>query len=259
MRIGRINKFGDEHFEQTKKEGLSFIEVCCNNREDSEKFIADVEAVKARIAAYGIDIPCVGRWYHTLMHDGKIDEAEAEVYFRLMDAAIEVGAKTFVCGCNYDESISLYQNYTHAITFFRRLLEHADGRIRVAVENCDWNNFVTSPEQWKIILGELPGLMIKFDASHAYKRHEDYLGQLSDWGRRVAHVHLKGVVLAGTGYVDDPPAGMDDLNWSAIFAILYSRGYNGDLSIEPHSAVWNGELGEFGVAFTKHFAEQFLR
>lgn len=39
--------------------------------------------------------------------------------------------------------------------------------------------------------------MIKFDASHAYKRSEDYLEQLSDWGEKVAHFHLKGIVKAG--------------------------------------------------------------
>ena len=108
------------------------------------------------------------------------------------------------------------------------------------------------------MLGELPELCIKFDASHAYNRNENYLEQLSDWGERVAHVHVKGTVHAGKNAVDDPPAGMDDIQWSSLFAILYARGYNGDLSIEPHSKTWQGELGNAGVLFTRDFIRKFM-
>ena len=48
----------------------------------------------------------------------------------------------FVCGCNYDESISLWRNYGNAIEFFDALIKRADGRIKVAVQNCNWNNFI---------------------------------------------------------------------------------------------------------------------
>ena len=110
----------------------------------------------------------------------------------------------------------------------------------------------------KTSLDELPELYIKYDASHAYNRNLDYLEQLNDWGERVAHVHIKGTVHAGKRDVDDPPAGMDDIQWSSLFAILYSRGYNGDLSIEPHSKTWQGELGNAGVLFTRNFIKGFM-
>jgi sugar phosphate isomerase/epimerase len=81
---------------------------------------------------------------------------------------------------------------------------------------------------------------------------------MSDWGERIAHFHIKGVVRAGDRAVDDPPAGMDDINWGAVFAILYARGYKGDLSIEPHSKTWSGELGDAGVVYTRKFIEKFI-
>ena len=65
--------------------------------------------------------------------------------------------------------------------------------------------------------------MIKYDASHAYNRNEDYLGQLNDWCDRVAHVHIKGTTHAGKKAVADPPAGMDDILWRPLFSILYSK------------------------------------
>ena len=35
-----------------------------------------------------------------------------------------------------------------------------------------------------------------------------------------------------------------------ISAILCAQGYEGRLSIEPHSANWQGELGEKGLDYT---------
>jgi len=51
---------------------------------------------------------------------------------------------------------------------------------------------------------------------------------------------------------------MDDINWPSVFAVLYARGYDGDLSIEPHSPTWWGELGEKGVAFTRDYIRRFM-
>jgi sugar phosphate isomerase/epimerase len=130
--------------------------------------------------------------------------------------------------------------------------------VKVAIQNCDWNNFVVSEKHWEVVLGALPELYIKYDASHAYNRGEDYRAVLSNWGERVAHVHIKGTTHAGRRGVDDPPAGMDDINWSSLFSILYARKYDGDLSIEPHSATWLGELGNKGVLFTRDFIRKYM-
>lgn len=259
MRIGRIqNNYTAEGFDLVKDTGLSFIEICCNDYEETDRLIAAKDNVKAQIARTGIDVSCVGRWNHDLNEGGAINAEKKANYIALLDTAIALGAKTFVCGCNYDESISLYRNYVNAIDLFGDLLSHADGRIHVAVQNCSWNNFVVSPEQWSVVLGELRDLWIKYDASHAYNRRQDYLGQLSDWGERVAHVHIKGTTIAGKSTVADPPAGMDDIAWPSLFSILYARGYNGDLSIEPHSSIWQGELGVAGVEFTRSFISKFV-
>lgn len=259
MRLGRIqNNYTRAGFDEVAASGLSFVEICCNNDDEAQRLIASKDSVRAEIARTGIDVSCVGRWNHHVQANGAIDAENAKLYVQLLDAAIELGAKTFVCGCNYDESVSLYRNYTNAIAFFRSLIEHADGRIKIAVQNCDWNNFVTSPKDWDVVMGELPDLYIKFDASHAYNRGEDYLAQLSDYGERVAHVHIKGTTHAGSRRVDDPPAGMDDLQWGSIFAILYARGYDGDLSIEPHSGAWHGDRMDAGIRFTRDFIRPFI-
>ena len=260
MKIGRIvfdrTEAGLSAF---RSAGMSFAEICLNFREDDERLLAEVDALRAAIAASGLPVSCLGRWNHAVQENSSLLKDEVSRYLSLVDAAAAIGAKTFVVGCNYDPSISLYKNYQNAIDFLGALAERAKPHgIRVAVQNCDWNNFIVSPREWEVVLGELPDLFIKYDPSHAYNRGADYLAELSDWGERVAHMHIKGCVKAGHHPIDDPPAGMDDLRWGAIFAILYARGYDGDLSIEPHSKTWRGERGEAGVAFTKRYIEKFI-
>ena len=261
MRIGRIqNNYSQNGFALVKEQSLEFIEICCNNAEEAERLIKAKNDVKRESEACGIPISCVGRWNHDLNCGGSIDEAKKAQYLELLETAAYLGAKTFVCGCNYDNSISLFKNYENAIGFFKSLTDRAKelGDIKVAIQNCDWNNFITSPKHWEVVLGDNPDLYIKYDASHAYNRGEDYIAQLSDWGERVAHIHIKGTTHAGKRPVDDPPAGMDDIKWPTLFSILYSRKYDGDLSIEPHSAAWLGALGAAGVLFTRDYIKKFV-
>ena len=259
MRLGRIVNWTEDGFNTAKAQGLDFVEICCNSQELGEEFISLKDKMKRLIAETGLDISSVGRWNHDVSADGKLIPERVESYHKLLDTAEELGAKTFVCGINYDKSISLYKNYKNAIEFFGGLVEHAAPlNVKVALQNCSWNNFVVEPEQWKVILGEIPELMIKYDPSHAYNRGASYLDELSDWGSRVAHVHIKGTVHAGKNPVSDPPAGMDDILWPSVFAILYAKEYKGDLSIEPHSSIWHGELGNSGVLFTRDYIRKFL-
>jgi sugar phosphate isomerase/epimerase len=259
MKLGMIQQWRSECFDYVKGKGLSFIEICRNYDPDAEEFIAHADEVKANVERTGVSIASVGRWNAQPNVGGKLDADVYDRMVRLMDAAHHVGSPVFVCGCNYDNSISLLKNYENAVEFFGMLCDIAKGsEVRVAIQNCDWNNFVVSEKHWEVVLGALPELYIKYDASHAYNRGEDYLAVLSNWGERVAHVHIKGTTHAGRRGVDDPPAGMDDINWSSLFSILYARKYDGDLSIEPHSATWLGELGNKGVLFTRDFIRKYM-
>lgn len=261
MKLGIIRGFNAADFDFVKANGLDFIESCRNNNEESVDFVSHKEAIKANIERTGIPIGSVGRWNAKCNVGGKIDADAFKYVTDLLDSAIYVKSPVFVCGCNYDDSVSLFKNYSAAIELFGTLLDRAKGHdIKIAVYNCDWENFVYNEEAWKVVLGELPSLMLKFDCSHSFGRRSDYLGELSNWGDRVAHMHVKGAVRAGTRGVDDPPAGMDMLNWPAVFAIIYSRGYNGGLSIEPHSNAWRGdsERGENGVRFTRDYIRRFM-
>ncbi len=261
MKLGIIRGYDEASFEYVKGMGLEFIECCRNSTPEAADFVAKKEQTKANIAKFGIPIASVGRWNPLVNISGKLDEAEMKSMTDLLEAAVYVGSPVFVCGINYADDVSLFKNYCTAVEYFGKLIERASGRIKVAVYNCDWGNFVHSDEAWKVVLGELPELGIKYDCSHSYNRGQDYLRELSDWGERIAHFHIKGAVKgASKRHVDDPPAGMDDLQWGSIFATLYARGYDAGLSIEPHSMTWRGgtELGENGIKFAMDFTRKFM-
>lgn len=259
MQLGMIHGFDSAAFDYVKRKSLSFIEICRNYDREAEDFISAVDDVRRNMERTGVRIASVGRWNSKPNAGGSLDRDVLERNLRLLDAAHAVGAPVFVCGCNYAQEISLYRNYMFAVSYFSRLLEETEKRgMKLAVYNCSWENFVYSPAQWEVVLGELPELMLKYDCSHAYYRGADYLSELHDWSRRIAHMHIKGAVAVGGHRVDDPPAGMDDIDWRRVFAILYSAGYDGTLSIEPHSSTWQGALAEPGVDFTIRTIRPFI-
>jgi hypothetical protein len=64
--------------------------------------------------------------------------------------------------------------------------------------------------------------------------------------------------IVGGKRTDDPPAGLDQINWPALIALLYVKRYNGGLSIEPHSGVWQDGLGAWGVDYTINYFKPLL-
>ena len=115
--------------------------------------------------------------------------------------------------------------------------------MKVSVYNCRKMNFVNTDEAWRIVLGELPELGIKYDPSHCRYAGGDYLRELVEWGDRVSHV---------------PPAGLDQTDWKSVLNILRCKGYDRYLSIEPHSPVWKDELGEKGLEYTIQYFRKMM-
>ena len=67
----------------------------------------------------------------------------------------------------------------------------------------------------------------------------------------------KSLKIEGKVY-DNPPAGMDQTDWTSFMGILYGLGYDGGLSIEPESAYWHGELSDRGVDYTIRYFRNMM-
>lgn len=260
MKLGIIADPVEKSFQMASDKGLSFVEFCINIGMDCQEFSRRVEEFQGYVERYQVSVGSIGRWgTDKLDEQGNIIEEELQNSFCLIDAAARLGCGVFNTGVNYVEQLSYFENISRAIGFLERLLEYGRQRgVRVAVYNCRWNNYICSPEQWRLVHGHLQELGIKYDSSHCIYDGGDYLQEMKDWGDRFYHVHIKGTLCVGGERYDDPPAGLDDTNWGAFFSVLYAVGYRGLVSIEPHSRVWRKQLGDQGVDYSIRYIRPFL-
>ncbi|KAB7668364.1 sugar phosphate isomerase/epimerase family protein [Bacillus sp. B1-b2] len=260
MQLGIISSPIESSFQSANTKGLAFIELCVNEGQDVQEFYQNRHNLLKWQNKYKVKVGSIGRWKSIRIDEkGNVIKAELESCYRLIDVASELGCINFVSGCNFVDNLSYYENCTAAIVFFSRLIEYAKERgVNVSSYNCRKVNFVHNPEAWRIVHGHLHELGIKFDPSHSRYYGGDYLQETLDWGNRFNHVHLKGSLIVNGTRVDDPPAGLDQTDWKSFISLLRAKGYTGGLSIEPHSSIWTGELGEQGIDYTIDYMKKLL-
>ncbi len=253
MKLGIINGWDENSFNHVASLGLHAVEFCCNHNYDSMEIAGHVDEIKERMSKYDITVGAIGRWGQKRIDDnGEVIESALRHDKNLIDACSALGCPVFNCGVNYTQGKSFEEN-------FDTLIKYAESKnVKIAAFNCDWENFVVEPKVWEVVLGALPELGLKYDTSHCRCRRGSYLAEMRDWGHRIYHFHIKGTLyIDGEGY-DDPPAGLDDVNWGGVMTMLYTKGYNGMLSIEPHSGKWKGDVSEWGVQFTINFIKPYI-
>lgn len=257
MRLGIISWIYEEDFKKAKSRGMEFIELDVNDRD--EEFLSHLQQTKELSRTYEMPIGAVGRWGADKISIDGILESELQLECTLMDAAKELNCSIYMTGCNYINELSFYENCNLAMEYLQKLIVHGEKiGVKVATYNCRWNNFIHSEKAWSVIHGQLKDLYIKYDTSHCIYAGGDYLKEAADWGGRFLHVHIKGALLIDGKRYDDPPAGLDQTDWRSFLAVLYTKGYDGNLSIEPHSNLWKDELGEKGVDFTIRYMRQLM-
>ena len=257
MKLGMISPSHDAAgIQRIKALGLDYAEFDVNA--DDISYLNRAEIRKA-LSETGVKLGAVGRWGRDrITADGSICAKEQKDEFYLIDMCAELGCPVYITGCNYVDGLSYYQNVSAAIAYFQSLIDYAAGRVKLCVYNCSWNNYVNKPHEWDIINDHLKALGIKFDPSHTVNGGRDYLSEAALYGANFDHVHLKGTLNIDGRHIDDPPAGMDMINWGALLSILRKYNYQGMLSIEPHSATWQGELGEQGLKYTIDYFKKLL-
>ena len=257
MKLGMISPSHDAAgIQRIKALGLDYAEFDVNA--DDISYLNRAEIRKA-LSETGVKLGAVGRWGRDrITADGSICAKEQKDEFDLIDMCAELGCPVYITGCNYVDGLSYYQNVSAAIAYFQSLIDYAAGRVKLCVYNCSWNNYVNKPHEWDIINDHLKALGIKFDPSHTVNGGRDYLSEAALYGANFDHVHLKGTLNIDGRHIDDPPAGMDMINWGALLSILRKYNYQGMLSIEPHSATWQGELGEQGLTYTIDYFKKLL-
>lgn len=299
MKLGIIMPPKPDSFQKAKDLGLDFVEFDCNPVNFFGGPVSELEAAKEELKAAsestGVEVGAVGRWASPVLGpEGEPDPEEWANVKAVIDFGAYLGAKYYLCSVNYVHELSYYKNITAAIKILNEIVAYAKERgMETAIVNCMMGgNYIRTPEQWKLVLSEVPGLGIKYDPSHSFVhggQNGAYLEEGLEWGAHFKYCHVKGVIQRGasqepehwairdftmqhpelkdellskafgpdTSY-DNPPAGIDVINWRAFFAILYKYGYDGYLAIEPHSATWRGDKGEKGVKYTIKYIRDLM-
>ena len=299
MKLGIIMPPKPESFQQAKDLGLEFVEFDCNPTSFFGVPVSELDAAKEELKAAsestGVEVGAVGRWASPVLGpDGEPDPDEWAQVKAVIDFGAYLGAKHYLCSVNYVKELSYYKNITAAIKILNEIVSYAKERgMETAIVNCMMGgNYIRTPEQWKLVLSEVPGLGIKYDPSHSFVhggQNGAYLEEGLEWGAHFKYCHVKGVIQRGDSQepehwairdfamahpelkdellsqafgpdnsYDNPPAGIDVINWRAFFAILYKYGYDGYLAIEPHSATWRGDKGEKGVKYTIKYIRDLM-
>lgn len=260
MKLGIINGWEEGNIKYVSEKGLEVVEFCVNHNYNSSEFLEKAPAIKSYCEKYGVKVASTGRWGMKRIDDnGEIIPSALQDDKNVIAAASIIGCPVFNCGVNYTESKSFFENCEIAIDYLKELILYAESKnVKIAVYNCAWENFVVEPKAWYPILSALSTLGIKYDASHCIGRDGDYLAEIRDWGERFYHFHLKGVVKINGEHYDDAPAGLDMIDWKSIMDLLYTKDYNGALSIEPHSHYWKGKKGQWAIDYTINYFKPMI-
>ncbi len=301
MKLGMIMGCEAASFDKAKEIGLDFCEFDLNYPKywgpRMDDIIPRTDEIREASSRTGIEVGAVGRWgSQVLDQNGDIIEDEFSEIRKQIDFAAAVGSPNYLCSVAYVPELSYYKNITAAIKVLNNIVELAGEKdIKVSIVNCMMGgNYIRTPEQWKLVLDEVPGLCIKYDPSHSFVHGGEngaYMKEAIEWGNRFGYVHIKGVVQTGDseeplswnnfeicrkhpeyegldkvlhkdGFVhnnyDNPPAGLDAINWRGFFGALYKHNYDGYLGIEPHSPSWTGEKGDLGVLYTIKYIRSLM-
>lgn len=261
MTLGMIENWGEECFERVNSFGLKAVEFCYNVGNDPEDLVEEADDIKSFCEKYDVAVMSMGRWgSDKLDEEGNIIEEELQDTYMLLDVCEKLGTPVFNTGVNYVEKLSFLENVNKAVEFLQKLVDYGkDKGVKIAAYNCDWNNFVREPKVWDLVLDRIPELGLKYDPSHCINSGSGkYLEEIAKWGDRIHHFHIKGTVNFNGKHLDDPPAGLDMVDWRAIMGLLYMHKYEGMLSIEPHSRTWYGPMGDWGIRFTIDYISKML-
>lgn len=260
MKLGIINGWDEGCIKYVHDKGLDAIEFCVNYNYDADEFLSRANDIKKYCEQYDVCVGSMGRWGMQRIDDnGEIIPEALHADKCLITAASIIGCPVYNCGVNYTDDKSFFDNCKIAIDYFKALVEFGKEKgVKIATYNCDWKNFVIEPKAWSVILSAVPEMGIKYDASHCLSRGGNYLAEIRDWGERFFHFHLKGAVYIDNEHYDDAPAGMDMIDWPSVMDLLYTKDYDGMLSIEPHSNYWMNKKGQWAVDFTINYFRPFI-
>lgn len=259
IRLGFIAENGSEaDMKWAHDHGLHHLEY--NYHVDFDDTFPETMEMQLHLRQHGVHACAIGCWGQDFISKDSAKREEGMRRLRhTIDFAHNLHCPVVMTGGGDREGDDLKSKLKDVVEAFRPIPDYAaEKNVNVCFYNCHWQNCITGPKAWDVVLKELPGIGIKFDPSHPYLDGDDPYVHLADYVEHVYHVHAKEVLTAGGKTVDEPMAGQGDFQWGKFIGILYKGGYKGVISIEPHSKTWSGPMRHPGILIAKRELERYL-
>lgn len=259
IRLGFIALNDDESdIKWAQENGLPNVEY--NYHVDFDDTFPNALQLQLWLRQHLVHPAAVGCWGQDFISkDAEKRERAVERLMATIEHAAMLGCPVVMTGGGDREGDDLKSKLKDVVEVYKPVMDFAaEKNTKLCFYNCHWENCVTGPAAWDVVLKELPGVGIKFDPSHPYHDGDDPYTHLADYAGHVYHFHAKEVLTAGGKVVDEPMAGQGDFDWGKMIGILYKAGYDGVISIEPHSTTWSGEMRRPGILIAKRELERYL-
>ena len=192
------------------------------------------------------------------------DPSERSDALKQLDRGIEfaqqLGADTLVTGTGDLPGEAIGRKTAE---FSRVMLPYVDRmkelRITPAFYGLHPASFLDSIAACERLWEVAPQVTLKLDPANWAAEGQDYLDILHRFGNKVGYLHIKEALHHHGRRIAEPAAGLGDIAWPKVFALLHEHNYEGWLSLEPHGPQWTKPpLREKGLILGKRYINQFL-
>ena len=235
--------------ESLRQLGYEGIEWTMNPHFDPDKPIEELRALVDRTRDAGMDVSQVMAHEDLISLDQEARKRLIDRIVRTIDAAGRCGvpAVSVLTGpaiweptaVRIGEDMSESAAWEQAIEAFNTFLEAAEAAnvliTSEAVYGMLAHDFYT--HKWLVDQTDRPAHRVNFDPSHhVLYGIEDMRWLITQWGDRIAHVHIKdGIGVPQLGKFVFPLLGEGRVNWKQFFEALEEIGYDGFCSLEFES------------------------
>ncbi|MCX7804732.1 MAG: sugar phosphate isomerase/epimerase [Planctomycetota bacterium] len=220
-----------------------------------------IKQMRAIHEKHGVRASMLGLWgWNHLSPDPKVRKEAHQMLGRAIEFAKALGAEWFVTGAGDmpGEPLGLkVREFLKVFPPFLKKIEKAG--LKVAFYPIHGASFLDGIAAFEAVWEHVPDLKIKFDPANWKRQGHDYIEVARRYGKKIGYVHIKEHMYKDGALISEPPAGMGDIQFGKVIALLYEHGYDGWLSIEPHGSFWGrAPLREKMILISKRHICQFL-
>lgn len=285
MRLGFVSAIlPDLNLEEivrfAEAEDFECVELMCWPRGKAERRYAgvthldvaeldDVEVQRVRhlFESAGVSISGLGYYPNPLSPDAVESAVYVEHLRRVIAAAACLGVPVVNTFVGRDPRKSVAENWPRFLEVWGPLVGFAEQQgVRIGIENCpmyytadEWpggKNLAYCPAIWRRMFADLPSpyFGLNYDPSHLVWQQIDYVHPLSEFARRIVHVHLKdvcvdsmrlrdvGIMATPLEYHTPKLPGRGEIEWPRFLAALAACGFDGPVCIEVEDREFEGSL-----------------